>query len=437
MPEALEVHKLLPHRDCGDCGEPSCIKFAVKLLYRDKELGDCPWLKESVKQELARLLAPPVKEIRLDSKTLGGEYVLYRHQRRFMNPPLFFIRVSDSMTDEEIESRVKFVRDFRLDWMGHELVLDGLSVESNDPVRVKQILSRIKSLYKGPLILNSFDPEVMGAGLEAVGKRKVIIHGAHRTNWQPMLKLALEYECPLVLQAMDLEDLKELSRKMLSNDFTEFLFCLEADNLRDSILLSTELRRLAVDGVEWAGYPLMNVIQTDDLILESLTACALVNRYASLLVLDSTEAWSLLPLLVLRLNIYSDPASRPTVDSGLYSIGKPSTDSPLLVTSNFTSTYHTLASDLEKDRVDAHVLVVDTHGLAVSVALAAGLFMPEDINTALEAVKASEKVGHNTLILPGIAARNKADLEKLSSWDVRVGPMDSSQIKAYLAEKSH
>jgi ArsR family metal-binding transcriptional regulator len=60
IPRPLDIFKLLPGKNCNECGEPACMAFALKLINSELELGKCPLLFEKEyeynRQELAKLI---------------------------------------------------------------------------------------------------------------------------------------------------------------------------------------------------------------------------------------------------------------------------------------------------------------------------------------------------------------------------------------------
>jgi len=72
--------------------------------------------------------------------------------------------------------------------------------------------------------------------------------------------------------------------------------------------------------------------------------------------------------------------------------------------------------------------------LAVEVSVAGGQFHPSDIKDIFSSINMEEKVKHRKLIIPGLAARLKGDIEDSTNWEVIVGPRDSSQIKDFLSK---
>jgi len=160
----------------------------------------------------------------------------------------------------------------------------------------------------------------------------------------------------------------------------------------------------------------------------------LIARYADLLILHGLEGWSLLPNLILRANIYTDPRKPVAVEPGLRVFGSPDENSPVLVTSNYALTFFTVQSDIESAGISCYLLVVDSEGYAVESAVAGRKMTAQTIADAIKSFGIEEKVKHRYLIIPGLAARLSGEIEELTGWKVLVGPRDSSGIQAFLKE---
>jgi acetyl-CoA decarbonylase/synthase complex subunit gamma len=167
---------------------------------------------------------------------------------------------------------------------------------------------------------------------------------------------------------------------------------------------------------------------------EAVISSLLLTRYADLLILHSVDGWVLLPLLIWRFNLYTDPRKPVSVEAGLREIGSPTFDSPVLLTTNYALTYFTVESDIKGAHLDCYLVVVDTNGISVESAVAGRYLTPETITTAMRESGVEKKVGHHTLILPGLAARLSGEVEDVSGWRVMVGPKDSSGIPSFIKE---
>ena len=158
-------------------------------------------------------------------------------------------------------------------------------------------------------------------------------------------------------------------------------------NLSKLLTISTQLRRLALKkNVRSVGYPLF--VTANDSVL----ATQAIAKYAGFVVLDEFKPETVYPLLVLRQNIYTDPQKPIQVQPGLYEINNPKPESPVLVTTNFSITYFSVANEVESSGLPAWLLVTDAEGMSVLTAWAAGKFDAERI---AKAVKTLQRCGQD------------------------------------------
>ena len=97
------------------------------------------------------------------------------------------------------------------------------------------------------------------------------------------------------------------------------------------------------------------------------------------------------PLLVLRENIYTDPQKPIQVQPGVYEINAPKPESPVLVTTNFSITYFSVANEVEGSGLSAWLLVCDAEGMSVLTAWAAGKFDAERIAKSVKGFDRGEQ----------------------------------------------
>lgn len=447
---AMEVYKLLPKTNCKECGETSCMAFAIKLINRERKLGECPYISGENLEKLIKRITPPVKEVRFghpQSAVLGGEEVMYRHELRFFNPTTIAIDISDTMENSEITARVKFIREFEWERMGETLKFDALAIRcvSGDVKIFSKIVERVAKKYDGPMILCSFDPAILKAGLVKLKGRRPLIYAANEENWKAVNELSKEYDAPMVVCSADFDALGTIASSVgHDNIVLDPQTMPVGSEIKAMVDGFTMLRRSTLIGVGEIGYPLMGVpaiawADTDDKIMaayyETVLSCILLDRFASLIIVHSIEPWSLIHMLTLRQNLYTDPRTEPEVDAKLYEIGKPDENSPVFVTTNFSLTYFTVSGDLQKASVDGYLLIIGTKGFAVDTAIATGDLSGGKINDAIKTAKLDEKVKHRKLILPMFASQIRGSIEDETGWEVLIGPRDSSEIGNFLKEK--
>ena len=457
----IDVYKLLPKTNCKECGQDNCMAFATKIVNREIEIDSCkPLLKpENAKNyaKLKDLLKPAVKEITVGvgdkAKKIGGKLVMYRHEFTYKNPTAIAIDVTDEMPENEVVTRVQKAENFSFEYIGNTLRLDMVAVRctSEDPDKFKSCVKKVSESTKLPMILCTLNPTIAEAGLMAAPKARPLLYAATTENWKDMAELALMYNCPIVASAPnDLTTLVSLAKTLIAYGVTDIVLdpgTFPAEGIGDTINNFTMLRRAATKGgEELAGLPLLGVPMVawtdkgdtaEDLIKwrESYIASMLVVRYADVLIMHGNDGWSLLPITVLRQNIYTDPRKPVAVAPGLKVFGAPDENSPVLFTSNFALTYYTVASDIESNKVNAYLIVVETEGSAIDSGVAGRKLTAEKVADAIKESNIESKVKHKRIISPGKASRISGEIEELSGWKVLVGPRDSSEIPKYLIEK--
>ena len=456
----IDIYMQLPKTNCKKCGLENCMAFATKLVNRETALEFCkPLLEEKqyakAYEKLWNMLKPPVKEVTIGvgdkSVKIGGKLVMYRHEFTFHNPTPIAIDVTDEMSDEELVSRTKKVESFSYIYIGKELKLNMVAVRSTskDPEKFKAAVKKVGENTQLPLILCSLQPEVIEAGLMAMPKSRPMIYAATKDNWKDMAELALMYNCPLAIFAPnDLKLLRSLAKTLMEYGVKELLLdpgTFSDEGLSDTVSNFTMLRRAACrKGDDLLGFPLIGTpitawTQRDDIPEvnmwnEAYLAGMLLARYADLLIMHSNEGWVLLPNVILRQNIYTDPRKPVAVETGVKTFGEPGENSPVLITTNFALTYYTVASDIESAGLDCYLIVIDTEGLAVDSSVAGRKLTSDKVAETLKETKIEEKVKHRKLIIPGKAARLSGEIQELSGWEVLVGPRDSSEIPKFLQD---
>jgi acetyl-CoA decarbonylase/synthase complex subunit gamma len=313
------------------------------------------------------------------------------------------------------------------------------------------VVKKVTEATNLPLIICALNPNIAEAGLMAAPKARSLLYAATKENWKDMAELALMYNCPLVASSPnDLDTLVSLVKTLIAYGVQDLVLdpgTFLNEGLADTLNNFTMLRRATCKGgEELAGFPLMGVPMVawlnkgemaDEILKwrEATIAGMLIVRYADVMVMHGNDGWALLPVAVLRQNIYTDPRKPVAVAPGLKVFGTPDESSPVMFTSNFALTYYTVASDLESSKLNAYLIVVETEGSAIDSGVAGRKLTAERVAEALKASGVEGKVKHKKLIIPGKATRISGEIEELTGWRVQVGPRDSSEIPKYLTEK--
>jgi len=456
----IDVYMLLPKTNCKECGQENCMAFATKVVNREVAIEKCPPLLtreyEKNYKKLWEMLKPPVREITVGTGDravkIGGKLVMYRHEFTYFNPTAIAIAVTDEMPSDELLSKIKKTDKFTYEYIGQNLRLNMIAVRStsNDPEKFKAAVRKVTENTSLPIILCSLNAEVLESGLMVAPKSRPLLYAATKDNWKDMAELALMYDCPLtVLAPNDLDLLRSLAKTLLDYGVENIVLdpgTFPNEGIADTINNFTMLRRTACKrGDELLGFPLIGTpivawaekasAPEINAWNEAYLASMLITRYADILIMHSTDGWVLLPTVVLRQNIYTDPRKPVAVEPGVRIFGKPDENSPVMFTTNFALTYYTVASDIESAGINCYLLVIDTEGIAVDSAVAGRKLTADKVADTVKQTKIEEKVKHKKLIIPGKAARLSGEIEELSGWQVLVGPRDSSDIPKFLQEK--
>lgn len=437
---ALEIVKLLPHKNCGECGEPLCMTFASQLLGGKRQISECTKLTDAAAVELEKALQPAVRGISLGRNgatvELGEERVLYRHELRFFNPTALAILIDDTLTEQEVEKKLARIGQLAFTRMGHQSGVELVAVrcQSGSPRTFADTVGRVRSGANLPLVLMANDPAVMAAALEFVGNEHPLMCAATLQNWQEMANLAKQYDAPLAVEAPTAE-LEDLVRKIEKAGHHDLVLAPRSDNAnRFSASLAdlNRLRRLAIQEGR-LGYPAMAYpVRSMSLASEIAWASALVAKYASLLVLRVDEPHAIFPLLTLRDSVFTDPTVPALVDPGLYVEGKPDDQAPIMLTGNFAMTYSMVSSDIRSANISTYLLVADAQGYSVGVACLLGTITAEGIAALVEETGVLNQVKHTCLIIPGLMETLKEEIEEATKMQVVVGPIDSRFIPSFM-----
>lgn len=442
----IQIYKLLPKTNCGECGVPTCLAFAMSLAAGKAELAACPYVTEEAKAELADAAAPPIRAVEIGTGErklkIGAETVLFRHEKTFLNPPGIAVLVTDEMGDEEVAGRLERFKTLEYERVGLTLRADLIAVKSlsGDGGKFEALATRVKNETDAGIILMTEDPSVMEAGLKACADCKPLVYAATKENADAMAGLAKEHGCPLAATGNGLDEVSELTAKLTEDGLNDIVIDSGARGIRKAFEDQIFIRRGALlKKYKPLGFPTIALPceMTDDPMQETLIASIFVAKYSGIIVLSDLQGHSLFPLLLARMNIYTDPQRPMATSPGIYEIGGPNEDSPVLVTSNFSLTYFIVSGEIETSRVPAWLVIVDTEGLSVLTAWAAGKFVGDAVGMSLKKSGIIDKVRHKKVVIPGYAAAISGDLEEeLGDWEVLVGPRESAHIPAYLKEWS-
>ena len=313
----IEIYKLLPKTNCGECGVPTCLAFAMSLAAGRAELTACPYVSDEAKTKLEEASAPPIRPITIGvgdkAIKVGGGTVMFRHEKRFDNPPGFAILISDTMAEAEVLSRLERFQKLQYERVGLTLSpeLVALKCDSGDASKFEALVTKVnKQNNDCNIILMSENPDILAAGLKDCANRKPLLYAATKDNLDRVADLARENSCPLAVKADGLEELAQLSSRLSESGVKDIVLDSGSRTLRQTFEDQIAIRRAALDKkFRPLGFPTIVFPgeMSDNPMKESLIAATFVAKYGSIIVLSDFCGESLFPLLVLRMNIYTDP----------------------------------------------------------------------------------------------------------------------------------
>jgi len=439
-----QIVKMLPGRKpCRDCGFPTCFAFAMKLASGGTTVDKCPYLSEETKAKLLDILAPPIKLVTIGSEEnavkIGNEEVIYRHEKTFVHSPGIALLISDKEDNAKIEEKIKKIKELQFPWVGVNLEANLLALHFESGDRDK-FLALVKKVYDSTdlgMVLISEDMDALFAARDICADRHPLLYPITKGNIDEAITKIKANLTPVGLRGKSIEELVSLTTKLKDAGIEELVLDPGSKNLLEAIRDQTFIRKAALkQGFKPLGYPTIAFpcFMAKDGLKEMLIGSAFINKWASIIVFSDFDQYSLLPLLVQRLNIYTDPRFPMAVEEKYYEVGEPDEYSPVLVTSNWALTYFLVSSAVEATKVPAYVCVKDAEGLGVLTAWAAGKFSGDSVGTFIKKCGVADKVKHRKLLIPGKVARIKGELEDALNleWEIIVGPKETTGIGAFL-----
>jgi acetyl-CoA decarbonylase/synthase complex subunit gamma len=441
----IQIFKLLPKTNCGECGVPTCLAFAMNLAAGKAELASCPYVSDEAKGQLSEAAAPPIRPLTIgagdNAVKIGGETVLFRHEKTFVNKPGIALLVSDGMSDGEIEARLKRFKELRYERVGLTLRPELVAVknETGDATKFVNLIEKVKGGTDAGLILMSDKVEALEAGVKACADRVPLIYAVTDGNAEALAALAKEHSCPLAVKVDDLESLSQLTTKLEGTGVKNLVLDSGSRTLRRAFEDQVFIRRAALlKKFRPLGYPTITFPceMADDPMKEALIAATFIAKYAGIVVMSDLDGSSLFPLLVERMNIYTDPQRPMMMEQKIYEIGSPNENSPLMITTNFSLTYFIVSGEIEASRIPSWLAIMDTEGLSVLTAWAAGKFVGDAMGAFIKKSGIADKIKHRKIIIPGAVAVVSGDLEEElgSDWEVMIGPREAAHLPGYLKE---
>jgi len=440
----IQIFKLLPKTNCTECGVPTCLAFAMNLAAGKAELDACPYVSDEAKEQLAEASAPPIRPVAMGAGArafkVGGETVMFRHEKTFYNPTAIAAVIASDMDAGALDTKIKAWNALQYERVGLNLCpeLVALKDANGDGAAFAAAAKKIAEETEFGLVLMSDNAEAMKAAVEASAKKKPLIYAATAENAEDMGKIALDANVPLAVKADNVEGLIALSDNLTEMGLKDLVLDSGSREMKQLFEDQVAIRRAALKGGNRSlGFPTITFPceMAGNLDMETIIAAMLIAKYAGIVVLSDFTGENVFPLLLERLNIFTDPQRPMTVTQGIYEIGNPDENSPVLITTNFSLTYFIVSGEIEGSRVPSWLLIKDTEGLSVMTAWAAGKFAGDEVGAFVKKSGIADKIAHKKIIIPGYAASISGEMEEeLPGWEIIIGPRDASLIPKFLKD---
>jgi len=436
----LQIQKLLPKTNCKECGSNTCLAFAMKLAAKKAELSECPYVSDEAKAILGAAAEPPIRAVTLGTGdhtfTAGGETVMFRHEKTFVNACGIGVAVDDTLDAGELERRVKAVSDYRLERVGEELLTDAVSIEakSGSEAALLAAIDTVASVWERAIVVRAEDASLLRAAAERLKERRPLLASATPETVDELCDVAKANDAVLGVAASTFDELVPMVEKLREQVVRDLFIELRSDSLCEHVQNNTIVRRGALAaGLKALGYPTLKFIDTGNPLDDAIEAGIDIAKYGGLVVLPEFDPAMFVSLLALRQNIFTDPQKPIQVEPKVYAIGEPDENSPTFVTTNFSLTYFIVSGEVENAGMSAWLLVPECEGMSVLTAWAAGKFGGDKIGTFAQEADLASVTRNRKIIIPGYVAQISGELEDaMPGWEVVVGPQEASDIESFI-----
>ncbi len=440
--KGLDIFKLSPKKNCKECGSPTCMAFCMKVAQGAAEIDKCPYFSDEAKAMLNEQTAPPMKTVSVGEHKLGGETVLFRHEKTLVNKNLYAVNVCTCMDDATVDAKLAEMAKVDYERIGERMYVEFVLVGNNqaDPAVYANLVKKAAATGRA-LVLECWDVACAKAALEVCGK-DVILDGATPDNWEAMNELATSAGVALGVWAENISDLYDTVKNLEAKGNKNLVLDVTGKTAKETLANAVLVRRTAIkDGDRSFGYPsivnLAKLAKGDDR-LQTAYASMFTEKYASIIVMENMTYAQALPLYGLRQNIYTDPQKPMKVEAKIYPLNGADENSPCALTVDFALTYFLVSGELERSNQPVNLIITDASGMSVLTAWAAGKLSSSTVKKTFQELDIENKIKNRTLIIPGKVAVMKGEIqEKLPGWNVVVGPLEAVQLPKYMKDKEY
>ena len=440
--KGLDIFKLSPKKNCKECGSPTCMAFCMKVAQGALPITKCPYMSPEAIALLSEATAPPMKTLEIAGHKLGGETVLFRHEKTLVSRNLFAVSISTEMDDAAVDAKIEELKKVDYERIGEREYVEFVTVRNcGDNARFVELAKKAAVLERG-VILETTDAEAAKAAVEAVKDVKPVVNGVNKDNLEAMNEIAKTYGIVLGVQGADLNELHDTVEALEKAGNKDLLIDVTGATIKETFGNAVQVRRAALkDNDRTFGYP--SIVDLSKLCgteyhLATALASVFTLKYGSIIIMPRMTYAEALPLYGLRQNIYTDPQKPMKVAPGIYPINGAGPDDPCALTVDFALTYFLVSGELERSKVPINLLITDASGMSVLTAWAAGKFSSTTVKKFFDEFDIASKINNRTLIIPGKVAVMKGEIQdKLPEWNVVVGTREAVELVKFLRDGEH
>ena len=440
--KGLDIFKLSPKKNCKECGSPTCMAFCMKVAQGALPITKCPYMSPEAIALLSEATAPPMKTLEIAGHKLGGETVLFRHEKTLVSRNLFAVSINTEMDDAAVDAKIEELKKVDYERIGEREYVEFVTVRNcGDNARFVELAKKAAVLERG-VILETTDAEAAKAAVEAVKDVKPVVNGVNKDNLEAMNEIAKTYGIVLGVQGADLNELHDTVEALEKASNKDLLIDVTGATIKETFGNAVQVRRAALkDNDRTFGYP--SIVDLSKLCgteyhLATALASVFTLKYGSIIIMPRMTYAEALPLYGLRQNIYTDPQKPMKVAPGIYPINGAGPDDPCALTVDFALTYFLVSGELERSKVPINLLITDASGMSVLTAWAAGKFSSTTVKKFFDEFDIASKINNRTLIIPGKVAVMKGEIQdKLPDWNVVVGTREAVELVKYLKDGEH
>ena len=432
--KGLDIFKLSPKKNCKECGCPTCMAFSMKVAQGAVDIAACPYFAPEALAKLSAATEPPMKTIKVGAGdaelSLGGETVLFRHEKTFVSRTRYAMSLCTCMDDETVAQKLEDIKKVDYERIGERMFVEMVYVNYSADGKQDYVELVKKAAETGRiLILDCKDAEIAKAALEVCKDGKPILNGADASNYEAMNAVATAAGVVLGVSGADLSEIHDTVEKLEGLGNKNLVIDVTGADVKETFKNAVQIRKAAIkDGDRTFGYPsIVNLhkIAAGDLHKQAALLSLFTMKYGSVIVAEHIGYAEALPLYGLRQNLFTDPQKPMKVEPGVYPLNGADENSVCLTTVDFALTYFLVSGELERSGVPVNLIINDAGGKFSSSSIAK-FFQEQDIEGKIKSRK---------LIIPGKVAVLKGELEaKMPGWEIIIAPNEAVQLVKFMKD---